>query len=88
MAVGLSKVGPAMALALAPCGARAAEPGLDLARYDCTRAADGETVAASELIGAGYQVASVGRFGAPNVMLADPKTGVRVNCLARPEQPK
>ena len=60
----------------------------DLAAYDCTRLDDGKTVRGDELLRSGFQIASVGRFGQPNVMMIDPTSKARANCIARGEAQK
>lgn len=60
----------------------------DLSKYDCTRTDGGSPAAGDELIAQGFRIVSVGRFGQPNVMLADSRSPARANCLIRPEAQK
>ncbi len=60
----------------------------DLSKYDCTRADDGRKASGDELVAQGFRIVSVGRFGQPNVMLADTKSPARANCIVRPEGQK
>lgn len=66
----------------APVGAWA-DQAPDLARYDCTRLDDGATQRGDDLAKAGFEIASVGRFGQPNVVMIDPKSSARANCIVR-----
>jgi hypothetical protein len=73
--------------ALTPVAVLVGETTPDLATYDCV-GEDGATIAADRLAQEGFQILSLGRFGQPNVMMINPTTEVRVNCIMRPEGPK
>lgn len=70
----------AAAAVAAPCAAFG-DQAPDLAAYDCTRLDDGRTERGDALARAGFEIVSVGRFGRPNVVMADPVSKTRANCL-------
>lgn len=77
----------AAAALLAP-SAVLAQQAPDVAKYDCTRSDDGRSVPGDQLLAQGFEIASQGRFGTPNIMLVEPKSKTRANCFVRPEGQK